>query len=157
MDPNIIPTPHPDPWVNLLGPYVTEAVRALAANGVHVQQSWLDPRGPRDATILFSNSGEHSMSSDVLALIWDEETGWRRGRFIDGAQGRRTILTQVAYLGGGLLPPTNELAHRITGRIIGERSEAQRKYRSCEDNLRDGLDDALRMGAGERGRRPSAP
>lgn len=140
MDPNIIPTPHPDSWINILGPYVTEAVGALNANGIHVQQSWLDPRGPRDATILFSTPGEHLVSSDVSALVWDEETGWRRGRFIDGARGRRTILTQVAYLGGGLLPPTDELAHRT----IGERSEAPRMYRSHTD-LRDGLDDALRV------------
>lgn len=141
MDPNIIPTPHPDPWVNILGPYVTEVVLALNANGIHVQQSWLDPRGPRDATILFSNPGEHSMSSNVLALVWDEETGWRRGHFVDGAQGRRTTLTQMAYLGGGLLPRADELAHRI----IGERSETPRRHRSCDDDLRDGLDDALRM------------
>ena len=137
MDPYIIPTPHRDPWVNILHGYVTEAVGALSAGGVLVHGAWLDPKDPRDATILYSGGGQ--ASSTVSALVWDEETGWRRGDFVDGAQGRRTVLTRIAYLGGGVLPRADELAHRAASPTAA----TARRYRSRTD-LHDGLDDALR-------------
>jgi hypothetical protein len=137
VDPNIIPTPHPDTWVNLLHGYVTDAVSALAAHRVHIHRSWLDPSSPRDATILCSS--QDPASATLYALVWDEETGWRRGHFVSGRQGHRTALSEVAYLGGGILPEPDELVHRVTSRA----ATAARRYRSYGD-LRDGLDDALR-------------
>jgi len=133
VEATIIPAPHPDTWVNLLHGYVAEAVRALARHEFHVHRSWLDPADPRDATIVCSDRDL------MLALVWDEESGWRRGSFVDGGQGRRTVLSQVAYLGGGVLPEPDALAHRITTRGTA----AAPGYRRYGD-VHDGLDDALR-------------
>jgi hypothetical protein len=132
-----VPMPHPDPWVNLLRGYVTEAVRSLVDHDFQVERSWLDPAGPRDATILYVPTTGTRQAPH--ALVWDEETGWRTGRYVSGEQGVRTRLTEVAFLGGGVLPDSRELA----GRAIGATPEPRREYRSHAD-LRDGLDDALR-------------
>jgi hypothetical protein len=131
------PAAHPDPWVNLLHGYVTEIVESFAAGGLLVERSWLDPRDPRDATIIFSHPAAN-VSAGQLALVWDEVTGWRRGTFVGGEQGVRTELTNVSHLGGGVLPGENELMNRL----LAGASEPQRAYRSVAD-LRDGLDDAL--------------
>ena len=92
-----------------------------------------------DFTLGALYSGGGQASSTVSALVWDEETGWRRGDFVDGAQGRRTVLTRIAYLGGGVLPRADELAHRAASPTAA----TARRYRSRTD-LHDGLDDALR-------------
>ncbi len=130
MDKDITPGTHPDPWVDLLGDYVTEAVAALSAGGLQVQRSWLDPSDPRDATIVLAGT---------RALVFDEVTGWRHGRFLAGQPGMRTALDDVSYLGGGVLLDANELTHRV----INTTAEPRRCYRSVTD-LRDGFDDALR-------------
>jgi hypothetical protein len=130
LDKAITPGTHQDPWVNLLGDYVTEAVAALRSNGMQIQRSWLDPTDPRDATIVLAGT---------RALVFDEVTGWRHGRFVAGLQGVRTQLAEVSYLGGGVLPGADELAHRV----INGFSVPRREYRSVAD-LHDGLDDALR-------------
>ena len=130
-----IPSFHDDPWVNLLHPYIIEAVAALARGGVHVEDSWLDPRNPRDATIVYSLAHE----SGQRAAVWDEVTGWRHGGFIAGHQGIRTALSDAEYLGGGVLPTATELVGRLRDGLSAPRCE----YRSVE-NVRDGLDDALR-------------
>jgi Family of unknown function (DUF6292) len=130
LDRNITPDRHPDPWVNLLRGYMTEAVQALTAGGLQVERSWLDPEGPRDATIVLAGS---------RALVFDEVTGWRYGRFLAGQQGVRTTLSDINYLGGGVLLDTRELAHKVVSGSWTPRQE----YRSAAD-LRDGLDDALR-------------
>ena len=129
-----IPLPHPDLWIDLTRRYVTAAVQALESGGLKVDRSWLDPRDPRDATIVYS----HPEIGGLRALVWDEVTGWRHGSFIHGRQGIRTGLSGVAYLGGGVLPGGADLLARLQGQI----SEPRREHRSIAD-LRDGLDDAL--------------
>ncbi len=132
-----IPSPHPDPWVDLLRPYITRAVRALADGGLQVERSWLDPRDPRDATILYTDPGD--ASGRIRALVWDEVTGWRRGRFEGGQQGTRTVLSEVTYLGGGVL--LSDIA--LAGRVLAGTAKPRRPHRAVTE-LRDGLDDALR-------------
>ena len=137
MDLNPAPAAHPDPWVNVLRGYVTHTVEGLAAGNLLVERSWLDPRNPRDATIIFSDPAS-DVSADKLALVWDEVTGWRRGTFVGGEQGVRTELADVSHLGGGVLPDEND----IVNRVLAGASEPRQAYRSVAD-LRDGLDDAL--------------
>lgn len=132
-----MPLPHPDRWVNMLGGYVTEVVEAIDEHGLVVKRSWLDPRDPRDATIVFSHPASNVSAKD-LALVWDEVTGWRCGVFGSGEQGIRTVLSDPRYLGGGLLLGGQDLA----GRVLAGASEARREHRSVADR-HDGLDDAL--------------
>jgi Family of unknown function (DUF6292) len=139
VNPDNIPSFHDDPWVNLLRPYVSRAVAALACGGVYVEDSWLDPRDPRDATIVYSLPHE----AGLRAAVWDEVTGWRHGLFLGGHQGIRTTLSGTEYLGGGMLPPARELM----GRLRDGSSEPRCEYRSV-DHLRDGLDDLLRSTGG---------
>ncbi len=129
-----IPLAHPDPWVDLIRGYVTQSVRGLSQDELTVERSWLDPRDPRDATVVYrlrADAGQH-------ALVWDEVTGWRHGLFVSGAPGVRTVLSNPAYLGGGILPGGAELTRRL---LAGTR-EPRRAYRNVTD-LHDGLDDAL--------------
>jgi hypothetical protein len=123
--------------VDLLHPYVSGAIAALRAGGVRVESSWLDPCDPRDATVVIA--GDHGTP---LGLVWDEESGWRRGVFVAGAQGSRTVLDSPKQLGGGVLLSPAELCDRVTGQKYG----LDRRYRSCQD-MRDGLDDTLRLWA----------
>jgi hypothetical protein len=132
-----VPPVHPDQWVNVMHGYVSQAVEALAAGGLLIDRSWLDPRNPRDATIIFSDPASN-VSADKLALVWDEVTGWRRGTFVRGKQGVRTELANVSYLGGGVLPGENDMVNRV----LAGASEPRHAYRSVA-GLRDGLDDAL--------------
>jgi Family of unknown function (DUF6292) len=115
--------------VNLLRGYITEAVQALATGGLQVQRSWLDPESPRDATIVLAGT---------KALVFDEVTGWRYGSFVSGQQGVRTTLSNIRYLGGGVLLDTRELTHKV----VNGHSAARQEYRSIFD-LHDGLDEAL--------------
>jgi Family of unknown function (DUF6292) len=131
------PAPHPDPWVNLLRSHVTKAVEALTAGGLQVERSWLDPRDPRDATIIYSHPASN-VSAEKQALVWDEVTGWRSGAFEGGRQGVRTVLSDSSYLGGGILLGGEELVGRVLARV----SEPRREYRTVT-SLRDGLDEAL--------------
>jgi Family of unknown function (DUF6292) len=137
MPENSGPARHADPWVDLLYGYVSQTVQALSTGGLLVERSWLDPRNPRDATIIFTHPAA-SVSAGKLALVWDEVTGWRQGVFQSGEQGVRTDLADVSYLGGGVLPEDGVLI----GRVRGGASERRHEYRSVAD-LRDGLDAAL--------------
>jgi Family of unknown function (DUF6292) len=116
---NTLPPQHEDPAVDLLRPYIAQTVRALESAGVEVEQSWLDPSGPRDATIVYRVVNERH------ALVWDEEAGWRSGKFRAGRPGQRTQLVNAVYLGGGLTPAPEEVSNRLTRGA----SEAFRKYR----------------------------
>ena len=133
MDSNLALTPHSDPRLDLLRAYVTHAVLALANGGVHVERSWLDPFDPRDATIVCVGRG-----GTLTGLVWDEETGWRRGTFVAGQPGERTVLRGVGHLCGGLLPSGETLARRFAEGV----RQPEQKYRRYTD-LRDGLDTAL--------------
>jgi hypothetical protein len=116
---------------------MASAVTALISGGLRVERSWLDPMGPRDATILYSPSGATS-TAETRALVWDEVSGWRLGRYEGGHQGVRTTLSEVSYLGGGVLLDGKALAGRVRALV----SEPRPEYRAFTD-LRDGLDDAL--------------
>jgi hypothetical protein len=129
-----VPGTHEDPWLNLLHGYTTEAVRALQNRGVSVDRSWLDPCDPRDVTIVYTARDETN------ALVWDEEHGWRVGRYESGEQGERTRLTGTAHLGGGVLLEPNAMAHRLVTGVTAP----EHKLRSYGD-VRDGLDDTLRQ------------
>lgn len=131
------PPHHDDPFVDVLHSYVTKATESLASGGLLVERSWLDPRNPRDATIIFTHPASN-VSDEELALVWDEVTGWRRGVFESGHQGERTVLSSVDFVGGGLLPEGRELV----ARVLADATESRREYRSVAD-LRDGLDEAL--------------
>lgn len=137
MNPSIIPQAHPDPWLNLLRGYVRETVRALAEGGLRPRTSWLDPRDPRDATIVFD--GLRDGLAPARALVWDEETGWRTGTYASGHQGVRTELTGVTHLGGGVLLEPAEVAGRLSAGVTAP-ARRHRSYRAAHD----GLDDALR-------------
>jgi hypothetical protein len=134
---NSAPAAHPDPWVNVLHRYVMQVVERLPTGGLLVERSWLDPRDPRDATVIFSDPASN-LSADKLALVWDEVTGWRRGTFVSGEQGVRTVLTNESHIGGGVLPAEDD----VVNRVLAGAKEPARAYRSVAD-LRDGLDDAL--------------
>jgi hypothetical protein len=137
VDRNNIPEEHSDPWVNLPLGYITTLTQALSGAGVQIDRSWLDPRDPRDATIIHMTAGERH------ALVWDEETGWRTGRYLSGRQGVRTELADAVYLGGGVLVDPREVAARL---LTG--TQAPRRALRSYTDTRDGLDDALRQYAG---------
>ncbi|HEX6471471.1 MAG TPA: DUF6292 family protein [Streptosporangiaceae bacterium] len=137
MNRYITPEVHPDPWVDLTAGYMTVLAEALASRGVRIERSWLDPRDPRDATITFSSAGESR------ALVWDEVTGCRTGRFLSGRPGVRTELADAVYLGGGVLANP----HEVAARLVAGAGAGRREFRSYAD-VRDGLDDALRRYAG---------
>ena len=124
------PPEHPDSRVDATRNYVTQSVHALIQRGLGIHRSWLDPSDPRDATVVLT---------DTRALVWDEVTGWRIGRFGSGAQGVRTALEAAVHLGGGPLPGPAELAQRVVSGAAG----ARREYRSYADP--DGFDELLRM------------
>ena|ERR1700760_801740 len=134
VDEDNIPLAHPDPWVDLTRQYVTQAVRALRSGGLQVERSWLDPRDPRDATVVYASPAD----ARLCALVWDEVTGWRRGEFVRGQQGERTELSGATYLGGGVLVDGSDLIGRLRHRV----AEPEQVYRSV-DAWHDGLDDAL--------------
>ena|SRR2546421_2791106 len=133
------PDPHPDPYVDATRPYVMSVVQALLDHGISVPQSWLDPRDPRDATITLGHL--EATRPDVLyALVWDEETGWRRGIFRSGQPGIRTVLDKATTLAGQLLPPGEQVAMHI---LSNTRSQP-RMFRSHRD-LHDGFEARLRQ------------
>lgn len=125
---------HPDAWVNLAEPYIEALMNALAGQGVAMPAAWMDPSGPRDATILLDRPGLSRQ-----ALVWDEETGLRLGEFIAGRQGIRTRLAGAGHLGGGLLPRPEDAVRRL---LLGVREPATVHRRHTD--VRDGLDDHLR-------------
>jgi hypothetical protein len=138
MEESSLPGMHENPWLNLLHGYVSEAVTALQNQGLSVDRSWLDPCDPRDATIVYT------VDDKTNALVWDEEHGWRVGRYESGRQGERTRLTEPAHLGGGVLIEPRAMAHRL---VTGATAPGN-KLRSYGD-VRDGLDDILRRAYGD--------
>jgi hypothetical protein len=125
---NAGPAPHPDQDVDEARGYITAAVEALHALALPVDQSWLDPKGPIDATIL----------TNSFALVWNEWRGWVRGDYVSGRQGERTVLENAAEVGGGLLLDPCELAVLVRN----GRTAAPVAHRPA--GARDGLFDGLR-------------
>ncbi|MCP2335357.1 DUF6292 family protein [Actinomadura rupiterrae] len=120
-----VPARHPDPWVDEIHGYVTRVAETLGRAGVRVETCWLDPSGPRDATIV-TRSG-----SDRRALVWDEETGWREGLFVSGRQGERTVLDGTRYLGGDVLLDGDAVLDRLLTGV----AEPRKAFRSHTDHL----------------------
>lgn len=119
-----MPVPYSQEWLRLPLGYVSSVAAAVE----HVMW-WDDPFDPRDATILLEGGD---------ALVWDEESGWRRGRFVSGEQGVRTVLAGVRYLGGGVLPEPAEVV-ALMARGGGRTRVAYRSFR----DLHDGFDARL--------------
>ncbi|WP_067135373.1 DUF6292 family protein [Microtetraspora malaysiensis] len=122
------PEPYSQEWLRLPVPYVRQVAEAL---GERVARWWDDPFDPRDATVVLA---------DGTALVWDEESGWRHGRFVSGERGTRTELADGRYLGGGVLPS----AERVTALLDDTTYGSPRRpiYRHYTD-LDDGFDRAL--------------
>lgn len=125
-----LPIPWSAAWSRLPTAYVAQVAAALDA----VVGWWNDPVDPRDATVRLA---------DGTALVWDEESGWRHGRFLSGRPGVRTELAEVRYLGGGVLPAPRRVASLLAAARAGRGGGADRpRYRSRRDHG-DGLDRAL--------------
>ncbi|MBO3750683.1 hypothetical protein J5X84_31790 [Streptosporangiaceae bacterium NEAU-GS5] len=122
-----IPEPYSHAWLGLAVPYIREVAEAL---GERVAAWWDDPFDPRDATVRLCGG---------WALVWDEESGWRHGRFLSGVKGVRTALDEVRYLGGGVLPAPERVIELLDGPYG---SPVRPVYRSYTD-LGDGFDATL--------------
>ncbi|WP_308250939.1 DUF6292 family protein [Nonomuraea rhizosphaerae] len=124
--------PYTDEWLRQPVGYVRRVVDALAAE---VTDWWEGPCDPRDVTVRLA---------DGTALVWDEESGWRLGGFVSGERGEHAQLSEVRYLGGGLLPrPERVPAALHDARAgVGASSAWRPCYRSHR-NCRDGFDVAL--------------
>ncbi|GAA0379035.1 hypothetical protein GCM10009530_32080 [Microbispora corallina] len=121
----VTPAPYSHAWLRLPVAYVAQVAEAL---GARVLQWWDDPYDPRDATVRLV---------DGDALVWDEETGWRHGRFVSGEKGVRTRLEGIRYLGGGVLPRPADVVGLLDDARYG--SGTRLVYRSFTD-LHDGFD-----------------
>nr|BFE83634.1 hypothetical protein GCM10020093_062350 [Planobispora longispora] len=78
------------------------------------------------------------------ALVWDEESGWRWGRFVSGGPDACTVLAGSRYLGGGLLlrPERVPAAVAEARAGVGNSTAWRPCYRSYR-HYRDGFDVAL--------------
>jgi len=124
--------PYTDEWLQHPVCYLRLVVGSI---GAEVDSWWEGPCDPREATIRLS---------DGAALVWDEESGWRLGRFLSGAPGERTELTGVRYLGGGLLPRPERVPSVLSEARAGVgASSAWRPCYRSHRNCRDGFDVAL--------------
>lgn len=124
--------PYSDEWLRQPVSYVQQVVNLL---GVEVIGWWEGPCDPRDATVQLK---------DGSALVWDEESGWRLGRFVSGGRGEHIELAEARYLSGGLLPKPE----RVSGLLADARAGvgASSAWRPCyrsHRNCRDGFDLAL--------------
>ncbi len=106
--------PYTDEWLQQPVCYVRLVVELL---GAEVADWWEGPCDPRDATVRLA---------DGAALVWDEESGWRLGRFVSGGSGERTELTGSRYLGGGLLPRPERVPAGAGRRPRGRRRQHAR-------------------------------
>jgi hypothetical protein len=124
-----LPEPYSSEWLRLPVSYIRRVAEALVGR---VDCWWDDPIDPRDATIRLT---------DGTALVWDEESGWRQGRFRSGERGLRTELASVRYLGGGVLP-TPDIVPVLLDRAMVYGDGRRPAYRSYLD-YGDGFDAAL--------------
>ncbi|MGW4425400.1 DUF6292 family protein [Streptosporangium sp. NPDC004631] len=124
--------PYTEEWLHQPTLYVSRVVEALRSE---VVGWWEGPYDPRTITVLLI---------DGDALVWDEESGWRCGRYVIGDREHCTILTDTRYLGGGLLLTPERVPDAIADARAGlGNSTAWRPcYRSYR-HYRDGFDRAL--------------
>ncbi|MER5419919.1 DUF6292 family protein [Streptosporangium roseum] len=124
--------PYTEEWLRQPALYVSRVVAAL---GAEATDWWEGPCDPRAVTILLTGGD---------ALVWDEESGWRRGRYVSGDRELCTVLADARYLGGGLLLRPERVPSAIADARAGVgNSTAWRPcYRSYR-HYRDGFDLAL--------------
>ncbi|GGP12073.1 DUF6292 family protein [Nonomuraea glycinis] len=125
--------PYSDEWLQQPVCYVRLVVELL---GAEVADWWEGPCDPREATVRLA---------DGAALVWDEESGWRLGRFVSGGSGERTELTGSRYLGGGLLPRPERVPAALADARAGVGAcsawrPCYRSHRSCHDGFDVALD-----------------
>ncbi|MBG0814990.1 DUF6292 family protein [Planomonospora sp. ID82291] len=124
--------PYTDEWRHQPVSYLRLVAEAL---GAQAEAWWEGPCDPRAGTIRLTGGD---------ALVWDEESGWRWGRFVSGGPDRCTVLTGHRYLGGGLLLRPD----RVPGAVaearagVGNSTAWRPCYRSYR-HYRDGFDVAL--------------
>jgi hypothetical protein len=106
--------PYTEEWRHQPALYASRVVEAL---GDEVRDWWQGPCDPRTVTIRLT--GEDT-------LVWDEESGWRRGRYVSGDRDTRTVLADARYLRAG----------------VGNSTAWRPCYRSYR-HYRDGFDLAL--------------
>ncbi|GHE41229.1 hypothetical protein GCM10017673_49440 [Streptosporangium violaceochromogenes] len=119
-------------WLRRPAFYVSRVVEALGAEAI---RWWEGPCDPRAATILLTGGD---------ALVWDEESGWRRGRYVCVNHDHRTVVTDVRYLGGGLLPDPERVPAAVADARAGVGNSTA--WRPCYRSYRhhqDGFDLAL--------------
>jgi hypothetical protein len=103
--------------------------------GPEVADWWEGPCDPRHATV---------MLVDGAALVWDEESGWRLGRYVSGCRDEHTELSGVRYLGGGLLPRPGRVPVSLSDARAGVGTSSAwrptyRSHRSCHDGFGNAL------------------
>ncbi|MEU6999589.1 DUF6292 family protein [Nonomuraea sp. NPDC046570] len=129
--------PYTDEWLRQPFSYVERVVEQL---GAEVADWWEGPCDPRDVTLRLSDDG---------ALVWDEESGWRLGRFVSGGLGEHSELAGVRYLCGGLLPRPERVPEALADARAGVgASSAWRPCYRSHRHCRDGFDLALDYYAG---------
>ncbi|MFI9551751.1 DUF6292 family protein [Nonomuraea endophytica] len=143
-------------WRELHRGYLHDVYLALIRREIRPRAHWIGEYLPRSATIELE---EPCLAGDVsLALAWDEESGWRFGRFVQGDARCPTLLRAQRYIGGDVLPDPAEVgdtAVALIGGLLQPQWWWRRKerpgwgwpyppeYRSYRD-VGDGFDERLR-------------
>ncbi|MFI6508640.1 DUF6292 family protein [Streptosporangium sp. NPDC050855] len=124
--------PYGEEWRERPAGYAALVVRAL---GDQVESWWQGPCDPRTVTIRLAGGD---------ALVWDEESGWRHGRYASGDRENPTVLADPRYLGGGLLPAPERIGPAVADARagVGNCTAWRPCYRSHRHH-RDGFDLAL--------------
>ncbi|MFC6535649.1 DUF6292 family protein [Nonomuraea salmonea] len=144
-------------WQELHVGYLHDVYLALVRRAVQPSDHWMAEFLPRSASILIED--RELVEECVLALAWDEESGWRFGSFVRGDVRCPTLLRRQRYFGGDVLPDPAEVGDTVLA--IVERLRQPRRwwwghhreqpwgwhyppaYRSYRD-VDDGFDDRLR-------------
>ncbi|WP_030910968.1 DUF6292 family protein [Streptosporangium amethystogenes] len=124
--------PYTEEWRDQPAHYVGLVIEAL---GDQVESWWQGPCDPRAVTVRLTGGD---------ALVWDEESGWRRGRYASGDPGTPTVLADDRYLGGGLLLSPRRIPSAIADARAGVGNSTA--WRPCYRSYRhyhDGFDLAL--------------
>lgn len=143
-------------WNELHAGYVHDVHLALVRRELRPTARWMTSFLPRSASILLEPDWPEVC---VLALSWDEESGWRFGTYVEGDERCPTLLRDQRYFGGDVLPDPTEVGDTVVAIVRAMRRPRrwwqQREpetrwgwryppsYRTYRD-LHDGFDDRLR-------------
>ncbi|GAA3092809.1 hypothetical protein GCM10020001_005240 [Nonomuraea salmonea] len=94
-------------WQELHVGYLHDVYLALVRRAVQPSDHWMAEFLPRSASILIED--RELVEECVLALAWDEESGWRFGSFVRGDVRCPTLLRRQRYFGGDVLPDPAEV------------------------------------------------